>query len=286
MPELPDIDRGCSDDQLARYLARVGHAGGSRADAALLAELHEAHLRAIAFENFEIQLGRPMRIEPDHLFEDLVDRRRGGYCFQMNELFARVLLRLGYRVERFAARVRLGVAAAVPPRSHQCLRVTDADGGRWFADVGFGGSSPLRPLRWEFDAPADHGIASYALRRDPLHGVVVRTRIVDRDWTDMISFHEHVQHPVDFRYANHAISTMPESRFVASRIASIVRGPERLNFENGTLRRISSTRVELVEIAPADEPALLREQFGLDLPAELPWLDPVAAARTGPVPPR
>src|SRR5690606_6813912 len=118
-------------------------------DAPTLRALHEAHVGAIAFENLEIHLGNPMRLGPDALFDDLVARRRGGYCFQMNELFARVLLAIGFGVERFAARVWQGNATEVPPRSHQCLGITDGDGGRWLGDVGFGGQSPLWPVGWD-----------------------------------------------------------------------------------------------------------------------------------------
>lgn len=267
-----DHERGCSPDHLRRYLERIGYAGEATPTGATLATLHEAHLRAVPFENLEIHLGRPMRIEPDELFGDLVDRRRGGYCFQMNELFALALSAIGFQVERFAARVWFGNPVPLPPRSHQCLRVTDAAGGQWFCDVGFGGATPLRAIPWRFDAPVDHGLAGYVLTRSPRWGVMVRTRLAGTDWQDMISFTEEVQHPVDFRYANFAISTMPGSRFVVSRLASFVVGDARLNLQDGTLRRITATGVTVQTLGPEQEERLLRETFGLELPPELPWL--------------
>lgn len=274
MPDPSTIQRICTPEQLRRYVARVGYAGDLAPSSATLTALHEAHLRGIPFENLEIMLGRPMCIDPDELFRDLVDRRRGGYCFQMNELFALVLATLGFGVERFAARVWFGNPVPMPPRSHQCLRVTDRDGGRWFCDVGFGGSSPLRPIAWEFDTPVDQDLACYLLTRANGLGVLVRTRIAGTDWQDMISFTEEVQHPVDFRYANFAISTMPDSRFVRSRIASLVKGDARLNFQDGKLRRITATGVTVESLSARQEDELLRGEFGLDLPAALPWLAP------------
>ncbi len=261
-------------DQLGRYLSRVdlGPQSLDGATGASLTRLHEAHLRAIPFENLEIHLGRPMRLEPDALFADLVDRRRGGYCFQMNELFALVATALGYRVERFAARVRFGNPMPMPPRSHQCLRVTDAAGGRWFCDVGFGGASPIRPLPWRLDEPVDQQLADYVLTRGAADEVVVRTRLHGGDWQDMITLTEEVQQPIDFRYANYALSHMPDSKFVVSRIASRLVDGARLNFQDGTLRRISTTDVAVEQFTPGAEQRLLRETFGLELPEVLPWL--------------
>lgn len=267
-----DRSAASAPDQLRRYFTRIGHLDEVAPTSATLAALHEAHLRAIPFENLEIHLGQPMCIEPDELFRDLVDRRRGGYCFQMNELFAQVLTALGFGVERFAARVWFGNPVAVPPRSHQCLRVTDRDGERWLCDVGFGGASPLRPIPWQFDAPVDQGLAHYLLTRSERQGLLVRTRIVGTDWQDMISFTEDDQHPVDFRYANFAISTMPDSRFVTSRITSLVKGDARLNFQDGALRRITATSVTVETLSAEQEQRLLRDEFGLDLPTDLPWL--------------
>ncbi len=272
MTQFPDTPLA-TPDQLRRYLNRVGLADVAvGATAATLARLHEAHLRAIPFENLEIHLGRPMRIEPDALFADLVDRPRGGYCFQMNELFALVASALGYGVERFAARVRFGNPLPMPPRSHQCLRITDAAGDRWFCDVGFGGASPIRPLPWRFDEAVDQELAGYVLMRGAAGEVVVRTRLHGGDWQDMITFTEEVQQPIDFRYANYALSHMPDSKFVQSRIVSRLVDGARLNFQDGTLRVIRASDVTVEQLAPADEERLLRERLGLELPPVLPWL--------------
>ncbi|MEZ6038139.1 MAG: arylamine N-acetyltransferase [Planctomycetota bacterium] len=274
-PEAPFA----SPEQLARYLTRVhvdAAATTAGPTAALLATLHEAHLRAIPFENLEIHLGRPMRIEPDALFEDLVDRHRGGYCFQMNELLALVLTALGYRVERFAARVWFGNPMPLPPRSHQCLRVTDGDGQRWFCDVGFGGATPLLPVPWRFDEACEQQLSDYRLTRHSMHGVMVQTRLpsersADTAWQDLISFDEVEQFPIDFKLANYAISTMPGSKFVVQRLASFVVGDTRMNVQDGALRRISPSGVSVETLPPAAETELLRGIFGLELPATLPW---------------
>ncbi|WP_329084096.1 arylamine N-acetyltransferase family protein [Streptosporangium sp. NBC_01469] len=109
-----------------------------------LRALQLAHLRAVPFENLSIHLGEVISLEPDALFDKVVGRRRGGFCYELNGLFAELLTALGYRVTLLAARVFNG-ATPGPLFDHLALRV-DLDDGPWLVDVGFGDFSdgPLR----------------------------------------------------------------------------------------------------------------------------------------------
>ncbi|MEV7420790.1 arylamine N-acetyltransferase [Streptomyces sp. NPDC089919] len=132
-----------SEAQIAAYLGRLGLDRPERADAAALAALQDAHLRAVPFENLSIHLGEPIVLDPDALFEKVVTGRRGGFCYELNGLFAALLEGLGFRVSRLAAQV-FGPERAGPPFDHMALRVDLAE--VWLADVGFGRFSryPLR----------------------------------------------------------------------------------------------------------------------------------------------
>ncbi|MFB7477223.1 arylamine N-acetyltransferase [Kitasatospora sp. NPDC056184] len=127
---------GLTPDHVAAYLDRIGAERPGRTGAAELARLQEAHLDAVPFENLSIHLGEPVVLEPAALLEKIVDRRRGGFCYELNGAFAALLRALGYRVDLLAARVFDG-ARPGPPFDHLALRVT-ADGSAWLADVGFG----------------------------------------------------------------------------------------------------------------------------------------------------
>ena len=98
----------------------------------------------IPFENLDIQLGRPIRLDLESIQSKLVRGRRGGYCYEQNSLFAAVLERIGFRVTTLAARVRKG-ASRVLPRTHMLLSVDAAD-SPWLADVGFGTGGLLKPV--------------------------------------------------------------------------------------------------------------------------------------------
>ncbi len=129
---------------LKAYLERLEYRGELAPTLETLKRLHFAHATHIPFENLEILLGRPIKLDRESLWTKMVTGRRGGYCFEQNALFATVLEELGFRVTRLAARVRLGVKE-IRPRSHMLLAV-EIEGNRWLADVGFGGEGLLHPL--------------------------------------------------------------------------------------------------------------------------------------------
>ena len=96
-----DIDRL----DLEAYLRRVGFAGDTAPTVQTLAALHRAHVAAVPFENVDIVLGRGVSVELDSVQAKLVDRGRGGYCYEHGLLFGAALERLGYTVDRLLARV-------------------------------------------------------------------------------------------------------------------------------------------------------------------------------------
>ncbi|MER7764911.1 arylamine N-acetyltransferase [Streptomyces sp. NPDC097619] len=126
---------------LDSYLRRIGApARPARADAEALRQLHLRHLRSVPFENLSLHLGEDVSLEPADLLDKLLVRGRGGFCFELNGAFALLLRSLGYGVDLLEARVFPSPEAEAPgiPYGHLALRVTDADGVVWLADVGFG----------------------------------------------------------------------------------------------------------------------------------------------------
>ena len=129
------------------YLARIGAARPPRANAATLRELQLRHLLTVPFENLSIHLGEPIVLDPEALIDKLVRRRRGGFCYELNGVFATVLAALGFRVTLLAARV-FGAGGLGPLFDHLALRVDVDSSGSWLVDVGFGRHSHY-PLRLE-----------------------------------------------------------------------------------------------------------------------------------------
>ncbi|NMO92219.1 arylamine N-acetyltransferase [Actinomycetospora sp. TBRC 11914] len=118
---------------VAEYLARIGASAEDD-----LATLTDRHYHAVPFENLSIHLGEPIDTHPDALFDKIVRRHRGGFCYELNGLFAALLAELGYDVAFLGARVHAGETDTAP-LAHQALRVTGDDRVARLVDVGFGG---------------------------------------------------------------------------------------------------------------------------------------------------
>ena len=253
---------------LKAYFERIRWKGGEQPppDLATLRALHLAHALAIPFENLDIQLGRPVRLDLPTLQAKLVGARRGGYCFEQNALLAGALETLGYQVTRLCARVRMGrpASAGVPPRTHMILRV-ELPEGPYLADVGFGGDELLYPMPMVDGVRVDQEAWCYELVREG-DVWVVRSRQPE-GWIDLYGFTMDVQHPIDYEVANHYTSTHPQSRFVQALIVQRAAVDVRYLVRNREYEEVRPDGRTTRTLASADELlAVLDETFGLRFP--------------------
>lgn len=260
-------------DDLAAYLARIGLPRPPAATSAGLAELHFAHATHIPFENIDVLLGRPIRLDPASLHRKLVVDRRGGYCFEQNMLFAGVLEAFGFRVMKLAARVRYRANNKLLPRTHMLLRL-DVDGELWIADVGFGGSGPLLPLRLAAGDEQPQFLWTYRLVEEAGAWVLQCRR--SGGWEDFYGFTLEPQHDVDYEVANHYVSTHPDSPFTRS-LAAQRATPEARYLLRSRELTIDAGRVETRAVAEGELLGVLDTLFGLPLPAgtvipDRPWV--------------
>ncbi|WP_317937016.1 arylamine N-acetyltransferase [Streptomyces cellostaticus] len=131
-----------------RYLDRIGCAGATGVDIATLRKLHKKHLMAIPYNGATQDFSDGVRLvglDEDATFESSVVQGRGGTCFQLNRLFARLLTELGYDVTLLAASTAEGWEASGLDVEHSFNRVA-LDGDEWLVDVGYPGPSYIEPL--------------------------------------------------------------------------------------------------------------------------------------------
>jgi N-hydroxyarylamine O-acetyltransferase len=201
---------GTEEIDLDAYLERTGARAPLAPSAEALADLQQAHVGTVPFENLDILLGRPIVLDLESLQAKLVTARRGGYCFEQNTLFEAVLLKVGFDVTALAARVRVG-ATGVRARTHMMLRV-DLPEGPFVADVGFGADGPVRPLPLREGQELWIGPMGHRLRQED--GLWVLEGNTEGEWVDLYAFTLEPQYPIDFEMANHFTSTYPRSAFV------------------------------------------------------------------------
>jgi N-hydroxyarylamine O-acetyltransferase len=246
---------------LEAYLGRIGLQARPLADLEGMRTLHLAHATTIPFENLDIQMGLPIRLDLGSLQAKLVRRRRGGYCFEHNTLFLAVLRAVGFDAIPCEARVRLG-ALEVLPRTHMLLLVR-LDGSQWLCDVGFGGEGLLHPVPIDGEA---HGQFLNTYRVAEEGGLRVLQSFHHGAWEDLYAFEPEPRLPIDFELANHYTSTHPESRFLKTLTAQLP-GPEvRRILRNRAYAELRGDQVEGREWRPEEVISNLREAFGIEVP--------------------
>lgn len=136
-----------STSQLDAYLKRIGLARPRRPTSDALTRIHRAHIDTVPYENLAIQLGRPIRLEADALFEKIVVERRGGFCYEQNHVLALALEAIGFDVRRVLGGVARATAGDENWFNHLPLLVR-AGRVEYLADVGLGvGFRDPLPLR-------------------------------------------------------------------------------------------------------------------------------------------
>jgi len=242
-----------------RYLQRIGYSGSTAPDERSLRAIHRAHLISVPFENLSVRAGEPIPLEEEALFEKIVVRRRGGFCYELNGLFASLLERLGFRVARLAGRVGVpGIAF-----DHLALRV-DLE-RPWLADVGFGDSF-LEPLRLDV-REAQSGGCGRRYRIDVDGDGLLLVREEEAGWQRQFRFTLESWPLSAFEPGCRYHRTSPQSSFTQKTVIS--RATETGRITLSERRLIVTAGKSRSESAVDDVAAVLREQFGLDDPALL-----------------
>lgn len=248
-----------NESAVTAYLERLGLPRPARGpDAEYLRRLHGRHLHVVPFENLSIHLGEDVPLDEDVLFDKIVTRRRGGYCYELNGLLAALLRGLGYRVSLFAARVH-GDGGFSPPFDHLALRV-DLD-EPWLVDVGFGRHTEF-PLRLD-----DRGEQS-----DP--GGVFRVEEapdgdldIYRDGAPQYRIEQRPRQLADFSIAHGFQRFSPASHFTRSPFCTILTETSMITLAGRKLITTTRAGVRSEEILEDDEQVLAayRTHFGITL---------------------
>ncbi|MBE6931737.1 MAG: arylamine N-acetyltransferase [Ruminococcaceae bacterium] len=258
---------------VAAYLRRIGVLGTSETfsrDAFpctldTLRRLHAAHMMTVPYETFDIINGKSFTLELDEVYDKIVTRGRGGYCFELNGLFAWLLRELGYTVTEYFGRfLRGSEPGTVPMRRHRVLRVVTPDGD-YTADVGVASGCPLYPLKLELATVQNDPNGIYRFVKDDFYGWVIE-EFKHEAWEPYYAFTEEVQTPQDYEYANFYCQHSPNSFFRASAMCGIQTENGRRTLKDGEFRTFTPNGVETrIARDDAEYRALVKEHFGINL---------------------
>lgn len=243
------------------YLKRIDYRGPLTPTARTLRDLQVAHLLSVPFENLSIHNGETIVLDDQALFTKIVEHRRGGFCYEVNGLFAALLRALGFEVSMLAAEVANAAGEFGPPFDHMTLMVTLDQ--RWLADVGFGDSF-VEPLLIDERGEQVQETGTYQIVPAGEYLVLNHSK-GDDEWRPQYRFtlepHEFAAYDAMCRYHQ----TSPDSHFTRGRICSRATRDGRVTLSE--MRLITTVRPaqrdERLLESPEEYERVLLQQFGI-----------------------
>ena len=250
---------------LALYLQRLGFDAPPAPTLETLRQLQLRHTGAFPFENLTTLSGEPVLIDLPSIEQKVLYDGRGGYCYELNNLFLALLQELGFDVRGITGRVVMGQPeGAWTARTHRLSLVT-LNGVRYISDVGFGGMVPTAPLLLDTAAEQLTPHEPYRIERHE-DGYTLRAN-VGGEWRAMYIFDLQRQEDIDYAVGNWYVSTHPESSFARQLMVARTGGWRRtLNNGSFAVHRVDreSERRQVVDV---DELiGLLKDEFGIRVP--------------------
>lgn len=250
------------------YLQRLGYASPPPPTLQTLRDLQLRHVCTFAFESLSTLMHAPVPIDLPSVERKVLHEGRGGYCYELNQLFLALLLELGFDARGISGRVVIGGPPdAHTGRTHRLSLVT-LDGVRYITDVGFGGMVPSSPLQLDTEAPQATSHEPYRLTLN--QGSYTLWAQVGEEWRGLYVFDLQTQADIDYEIGNWYVSTHPGSPFVGQLKAALLAPGKRHTLANARyalhyLDRPSEKRT----LESVDELlGLLRDTFGIRLPEQ------------------
>lgn len=249
---------------VSAYLQRIHYAGDLKPNFKTLFALHLAHLHSVPFENLDIHLGRPIALDLETLFDKIVTRRRGGFCYELNGLFASLLSNLGFVVTYLSASDALDNGEFGPEFDHLTLMVqepSDAN-ARWLVDVGWGDTfrEPLRLNDFGEQKQRHH-----VYRISDEDGYYLLWQRNDNDqWERHYRFTLQPRNYMDFAEMCLYHQSSPESLFVQKRICTMATVDGRITLDNSRfITTVSGQRHEQLIGDEHTYQQILKDHFGI-----------------------
>jgi N-hydroxyarylamine O-acetyltransferase len=229
-----------------------------------------AHQCSIPFETLDTSVfGLEISLATRDVFDKIVTRQRGGYCFELNTLFDKLLRALGYHVRSCLARAVIN-RDYLPPQLHR-LPFVKLDGMLHMADVGFGGPTPAGSLALKEGIQSDTIGEVFRLSQEPCDWWLLERRLTNErqkeGWQKLLLFNTQPQPDVDFITPNYYCSKSPDSHFVINRIVNLRTPTGMVQLFNNTFKRIENgvTSERIIE-DQKQLPELLNSSFGIKIP--------------------
>lgn len=253
-----------SNFNLDFYLKRIGYQQPVRPDIPTVIALMKQQLRTVAFENLDVQAKKIVSLVPEAIVDKIVgangEARRGGYCYEVNGLFAMAMTALGLEYQFVFCRPMFYPMRR--PKTHMALLVK-VEGQQLLCDLGFGSYGLRAPVALcDVNLPQQQDFDLFRLI-SPTPGDYVLQAQIDNNWVNQYGFDLYAADWLDFMPANFLNSTHPDTIFVQKLLVILHTSEGRKMLVGNEFKQSKGGVTEVQQVAPEAIQALLAREFGL-----------------------
>lgn len=245
---------------LQEYFNRIGFSGDAAIDIATITKIMRCQLFSVPFENLDVQAGKGVSLIPEVIVEKIIGRNRGGYCYEVNGLFAMAMQALGVDYQLIAARPMLYPVRR--PKTHMAVVIKLANTS-WLCDLGFGSCGLRAPMLLSLvDTEIKQDSETFLLTKTSEQEYLLKA-LVEGEWANQYAFDLCSQEWIDFEPANYLNSTHPDAFFVQNLLV-VLHNPKGKDILFGDmLKTVENGIVKKQTISEDNCEAILSSKFGL-----------------------
>lgn len=247
-----------------KYFERIGLSEDTKISYTydFLKKLQLCHVTTVPYENLDILDEIPLSLKAEDVYDKVVNKNRGGYCFELNCLLSALLKELGFKTEDYLARF-LRNEPEIPVRRHRIV-IVKCEEGTYICDVGMGQSAPRYPLKLEEETIQQQFGETYKFEKDDFHGWVLYD-LYKGEWRKFCSFTEERQLDIDFTLPSFYCEKHPDSPFNKTVMVAVKTMEGRKTISDREYRVFEGNEPVFIESDLTDErrEELLYKEFGI-----------------------
>jgi N-hydroxyarylamine O-acetyltransferase len=251
-----------SSFDLQQYLKRINFQGEIKLNLEGIKKLMQSQIFSVPFENIDVQAGKVISLIGDDIVNQIVNKNRGGYCYQINGIFSLMLQEIG--VSHYYIAVRPLVNPGQNAKTHLAIIAT-IENEEYLIDLGFGGNSIRKPLKLnEIGMEIQHDFDTFTLVKTEDNEFLLQI-LIGKKWSNLYSFDLAPQRWIDFKPANHYNYSHPDSTFVKNLIV-VLQNPlgKKILFKN-SIKSVTNGTAEVVSFEEEQLESILKSEFNLKI---------------------
>ncbi|SMO81290.1 N-hydroxyarylamine O-acetyltransferase [Saccharicrinis carchari] len=245
---------------LQSYLYRVKYSGTPKSDYDSIKKLMQCQMCSVPFENLDVQKGMVVSLLPNDIVDKILNKHRGGYCYEVNGLFALALQEI--KVPYIFVAARPMPYPERRPNTHMAIIAT-IENEEFLIDLGFGSYGIREPLKLSsYNTEIVQGKDAFMLEKTAENEYLLKT-LINKEWANQYSFEVHHHEWIDFIPANYFNSTHPDSIFVQKPFVVLFNANGRKVLFGNTLKLIEDGSTESILFEEEEYEGILKQHFNL-----------------------